>query len=380
MYKIGLKLTFHDHYDNSVATGVLKYAKKKIDWEMNGQGYGFFNTTTELDALIARIETEEEKEEYEKLGIPVVDIAGAIPSKHFSTVRNDDWNTGVKCGEYLANLGAKDYAMVMVKDVAWARERMLGFCSAINRKSDELKTFSEPLSWWKDLYSTSTNNLAHWLLSLKKGTALFCCNDLAAMKVSVVCRKLQIKIPEELMILGVDNEELLCMLAKPTLSSLSLQLEKIGYTAAQVLDKILSGNEDIIKIVYRIPSMSVIERDSTSIISDDDSIVAKAVSFIKMNTESICSVNDIVDQLPCCRRSLEIKFKKNMHTTVHAYLLNEKLNKAHRLLLSSKDSVKVICSECGFHSLQRFHAAFLKKYQASPAEYRKHNNIRIGED
>jgi len=309
MYKIGLKLTFQDHYDNTVATGVLKYAKKKIDWEINGQGYGFFNTTTELDALIARIETEEEKEEYEKLGIPVVDIAGAIPSKRFSTVRNDDWDTGVKCGEYLCHLKTTDYAMVMVKDVAWARERMLGFCSAINYKSDELKTFSKPLAWWKELYSSSTEDLENWLLTLQKGTALFCCNDLAAMKVSVVCRKLHIKIPEDLMILGVDNEELLCMLSKPTISSLSLQLEKIGYTAAQVLDNILNGNKDIIKIVYRIPSMSIIERDSTSLIADDDSIVAKAVSLIKMNTESIFSVDDIVDQLPCCRRSLEIKFK-----------------------------------------------------------------------
>jgi LacI family transcriptional regulator len=376
MKKIGLKLSFHDHYDTSVAYGVLKYARKKIDWEINGEGHWFNNSAQELDALIARIESEEEKERYEKLNIPVIDIAGAIRSDKFSTVRNDDWDTGVKCGDYLYKLGSKHYAMALVANTTWARERMIGFCRGAVLNSEKLNTFSRPLSWWQQLYSDNNPDLEKWLLSLDRGTSIFCCNDLCAMKVSVTCRKLNISIPSTLRILGVDNEELLCMLAKPTISSISLQLESIGYTAAKVADDILNNKGESQKIVYRIPPLGIVERESTTLIDSEDSIVANAISIIKMNISSIYSVSDIVDQLPCSRRSLEIKFKRITNSSIHDYIINEKLNRANTLLLSTNNSIKSICRECGFNSLQRFHSAFLKKYNMSPKQYRINNKVK----
>jgi LacI family transcriptional regulator len=376
MIRIGLKLAFRDHYDNTVATGVLKYARKKMDWEINGEGHWFNNKATGLDALIARIETEEEKERYEKLNIPVIDIAGAISSDKFSTVRNDDWDTGVKCGIYLYKLRPKDYAMALVSNTSWARERMIGFCSGAVLNSERLNTFSRPLDWWQMLYNEATQELENWLLSLKQGTALFCCNDLCAMKISVACRKLKIHIPSDLMILGVDNEEILCTLAKPTISSMQLQLETIGYTAAKVVDEILMGKEEASKIIYRIPPLNVIERQSTSMIDDESSMVLLATSLIKMNLSSAFSVTELVERLPCSRRTLEIKFRAEKGISLHDYIIEEKLNKANQMLLTTAYSIKVISSECGFGSLQRFHSAFLKRYKVTPAKYRVQNRIR----
>lgn len=378
MIKIGLKLAFHDHYDTNVAYGVLKYAKKKIDWEINGEGHWFNNCSKELDALIARIESEEDRILYENLNIPIIDIAGAIRSEKFSTVRNDDWDTGVKCGEYLYKIGSKHYAMALVSHASWARERMLGFCSGAVLNSERLNTFTRSLSWWQQLYNETNPELEKWLLSLEKGTSLFCCNDLCAMKISVTCRKLNIEIPYDLRILGVDNEELLCMLAKPTISSIALQLESIGYNAAKVLDDILSKKSENNKVVYRIPPLSIVERESTTIIDRENSIVSNAISLIKMNISSIYCVSDIVNQLPCSRRSLEINFKKVMNSTIHEYIVDEKLNRAKNLLLTTNDSIKIICSECGFNSLQRFHSSFLKKYNMSPKQYRLSNKIIFG--
>jgi LacI family transcriptional regulator len=376
MIRIGLKLAFRDHYDNTVATGVLKYARKKIDWEINGEGHWFNNKATGLDALIARIETEEEKERYEKLNIPVIDIAGAITSNKISTVRNDDWDTGVKCGDYLYKLGPKDYAMALVSNATWARERMIGFCSGAVLNSERLNTFSRPLDWWHQLYNEATPELENWLLSLKKGTALFCCNDLCAMKVAVACRKLKISIPSELKILGVDNEEILCMLAKPTISSMQLQLETLGYTAAKVVDDILMGKDEASKIIYRIPPLNVIERESTSLVDEASSMVLMATSLIKMNLSSAFSISELVDQLPCSRRTLEIKFREEKGISLHDYIIEEKLNKANQMLLSTAYSIKVISSECGFGSLQRFHSTFLKRYNVTPSKYRVQNQIR----
>lgn len=379
MFKIGLKLAFRDHYDNLVVSGVLEYAKKKIDWEINGEGYWFNNRSKNLDALIVRIESEEEKEIYEKLNIPVVDIAGAVRSDKFSTVRNDDWDTGVKCGEYLYGLHPPYFAMALVSNTYWARERMIGFCSGAVLNSERLNTFSKPLDWWHQLYSESTTDLDNWLLSLKKGTAIFCCNDLCAMKITVQCRRLNIDIPSHLVLLAVDNEELLCMLSKPTISSMQLQLEKIGYTAAQVVDDLLTKKDNSSKIVYRIPPLGVIERESTMHFDNESSVVIMACKIIKSNISSVFSVSDIVDRVPCSRRTLEIKFKKEIGLSLHDYIIEEKLKESEKMLLSSNSSIKVISRECGFNSLQRFHSSFLKKYTTTPAQYRLTNIISESE-
>ena len=196
------------------------------------------------------------------------------------------------------------------------------------------------------------------------------------MKITVACRKLKINIPSDLKILGVDNEELLCMLAKPTISSMQLQLETLGFTAAKVVDDILMGKDEASKIIYRIPPLNVIERESTSLIDAESSMVLLATSIIKMNLSSVFSVTDLVDRLPCSRRTLEIKFREEKSISLHDYIIDEKLNKANEMLLSTTYSVKVISSECGFGSLQRFHSAFQKKYNTSPAQYRLKNQIR----
>jgi LacI family transcriptional regulator len=374
MKKIGLKLMFQDHYDNSVAKGVLKYSKNKIDWEINGTGYWFHEDTKEIDALIARIETLEEKEMYEKLDIPVVDIAGAFFSDRISTVRNDDWDTGVRCGNYFYNLGVRNFAMCLVSNTNWSRERMLGFCSSLNINYEKLNCFSRPLTWWKDIYNQNDIDFQNWLKSLPLHTGLFCCNDLSAMKVTNTLRYLSINVPSDIIILGVDNEELMCMLSKPTISSMALQLEKIGYTAAMVLDSIIEDKNK--KLVYRIPPLDVVERESTTLLFDGDVFVTQAILFIKKYIGSSFSVNDIVNQIGCSRRTLEIRFRKILNTSIHSFIVEEKLLKARELLVRTNLQVKEISSECGFGSLQRFHASFIKKYGISPNQYRILNSIK----
>ena len=121
MIQIGLKLRFQDGYDMAVANGVVRYAKKKSGWQLRGQGPWFFpldsDSLANCDALIARIENDDEALACAELGIPVVDIAGASSLKLFSQVRNDDYDTGVRAGRYLHTLGNRSYAWCGVDGV-----------------------------------------------------------------------------------------------------------------------------------------------------------------------------------------------------------------------------------------------------------------------
>lgn len=148
MYQIGLKLRFQDGYDMAVANGVVRYAKKKSSWQLRGQGPWFFpldsDSLSNCDALIARIENDEEALACAALGIPVVDIAGASSLKLFSQVRNDDYETGVLAGRYLHTLGNRNYAWCGVDGVHWARERLVGYASALGKAQKRYCVFPAP--------------------------------------------------------------------------------------------------------------------------------------------------------------------------------------------------------------------------------------------
>lgn len=145
MKQIGLKLRFQDGYDMAVASGVVQYARAKGDWQVRGQGPWFFSldqeALAECDALIARIEDDQEALFCASLGIPVVDIAGSSTLKLFSQVRNDDYQTGVSAGTYLKKLGSRNVAWCGVDQVHWARERFVGFASSLSMNPSDIASF-----------------------------------------------------------------------------------------------------------------------------------------------------------------------------------------------------------------------------------------------
>ncbi|MCK9347556.1 MAG: DNA-binding transcriptional regulator [Sphaerochaeta sp.] len=373
MIQIGLKLRFQDGYDMAVANGVVQYARTKFDWQVRGQGPWFFSLDKEAllscDALIARIEDDEDARFCASLGIPVVDIAGATSLKLFSQVRNDDYQTGVSAGVYLKKLGSQHLAWCGVEQVHWARERFIGFCSATSSSPEVMPSFSRSLSWWRHLYD-SDEDLEAWLTELPKPCSIFCCNDLSAMKVELVCQRLGIAIPEEIMVLGVDNETLLCELASPSISSIQPDCETIGYQASAMLDSLLNDKVSGVHI-RRIAPGPVMERESTRLFFCEDEQVAKAMQLIKAEATGGLQASEVARQATICRRSLEMRFRSVRGTTIWEEITAEKLSRAALLLTHSKESITSIAQQCGFSSIHRFYSLFKRKHHMTPQQYRE---------
>lgn len=378
MIQIGLKLRFQDGYDMAVANGVVRYAKSKTGWQLRGQGPWFFSldsdSLSKCDALIARIENDEEALFCASLGIPVVDIAGASSLKLFSQVRNDDYETGVSAGKYLHSLGRKNFGWCGVDSVHWARERFVGFCSAIGKPVDQIGRFSRPLAWWRQLYEPS-EELDSWLSVLPKPISLFCSNDLSAMKVEIACQRLDIHIPTEVTVLGVDNETLLCELATPSISSIQPNCEMIGFRAAQMLDSLLSSSEKSIRI-QRIACGPVTERESTSLIREEDPVVAQALQTIGERASQGISVADVVQCSSVCRRNLEMRFKRARGKTVWEEICDQRLLLATVALRHGRSTIADIAKECGFGSVHRFYTLFKRTYGTTPSLWRKQKQAR----
>ncbi len=370
--QIGLKLRFQDGYDMAVAAGVVRYAKQKSDWQVRGQGPWFFSldkdALLECDALIARIEDDDEARFCASLGIPVVDIAGSTSLKLFSQVRNDDYQTGVSAGTYLRGLGSNHMAWCGVDHVHWARERLVGFCSATSVRAETLDQFSRPLGWWRQLYEQDPE-LDQWLLHLEKPVSLFCCNDLSAMKVVVSCQRLSIAIPQEITVLGVDNETLLCELASPSISSIPAACETIGYEASSLLDAMLNhavqGSH-----IRRIAPGPVTERESTRLVLSKDEHVAKALMLIRERSVHGLTASDVAQQASICRRSLEMRFKTFQGRSIWEEITKTKLEQASIALEQSNLNVATISERCGFGSIHRFYQLFKRVYHQTPQAYR----------
>ena len=187
-------------------------------------------------------------------------------------------------------------------------------------------------------------------------------------------------MPESLAILGVDNEDILCELSSPPLSSIMLDCEAIGFRAAQALDADPGGLDGGRRrrpgppggTRLAIPPREVVERESTMVYACADPLVSKAATFIRSRAHEGIGVSDILAVVSASRRALETRFRKAMGRSLHEEIVRVRLARARRLLLRETElTLEEVAAESGFGGLQRFHAAFLDAEGMSPGEWRR---------
>jgi LacI family transcriptional regulator len=364
-----------DTYEHGIARGVVRYARTRPGWRLHGYGW-MFRPLAALehwagDGIIARVESRRDADRLASLGLPVVDVAGAYVWSGFHRVTNDDPATGRQAAEYLSSCGFDRFAYAGVPGVGWSEGRKSGFAAALGIQPRDLPVFEESLPWWE---SRAEGRLAAWVKRLRPPVGLFACNDTAGLKLTELCRRLAIRVPDDLAILGVDNEDILCELSVPTLSSVSLDLEGIGYQAAALLDHLLdrrrSGGTRR-AVSQAVGPRQTVERESTRVFTCADPLVEQAVRLIRARTAERLLVATVVAALPTSRRNLELRFRRAVGHTLHDEIVRVRLDRARTLLRSTQDRITDIALACGFGTPQRFHSAFRVAEGCSPARYRR---------
>jgi len=375
MYTIGISLQFHDTYDKEVTRGIIEYAKGEPTWRLRGPMGGLRDLHLQkgehLDALVTRIEHPSEMKKYEQLHIPIIDIAGAYQYDGVLRVQNDDINTGRKAGEYIRDLGVLSFAYCGVSDTHWSTLRFQGLCEALNISHHNVASFNRSLSFYKRPQTSTA--LYSFIENLEIPSAIFCCNDIVALKVTRHILDLSIAIPKHISVVSVDNDPLLCSLAKPTLTSIALDCFSIGYTAASLVSSLLDGEKINAATASLIEPLEVIERESTQMMLDYDPVVRKALLFIKEYAVSGINVVDVIHHCSTSRRNLEIRWKRVRGKTILQEIVQERLRVAKRLLRESNATIEAIALESGFKTTQRFYAVFKQETHYSPGQWRSHS-------
>lgn len=386
---IEVRIGLDDAFGRAVARGIVRYAKTRGDWKLYGavrRDFGSGPAGTELagteqrrpQGVIARVEDSREALALSALGVPVVDVAGAYPDagprgSFWYEANNDDFLTGRRAGEYLRRLGFRRCAFCGVEGADWSAQRKRGFVEASGVAEAALPRFERPLDWWKDL-DRGAADLRAFLAGLGGPAALFACNDVAGLKTAEACRAAGLPVPERIAVLGVDDEDLLCELADPSLSSVRLDCEGIGRAAAQLLDQALGGETEERRRM--VAPGQVIERQSTRTLHAEDELAARAFSWIRANAAKGANAGDLAAAFPVSRRTLEKRCGAAWGTTLHAALAEARLDQARLLLASGDQTLDEVAEESGFGSLQRFHLAFKRREGISPGAWRRENRRR----
>lgn len=385
MRNIALCMELSDFYEHGIARGVVRYAKAKPDWRIFGYGW-MFRPLSDIaawkgDGIIARVESAEGADLLAGLGLPVVDVAGAYERPTFASVTNDDDLTGYKAGLHLLDCGFSRFAFLGVKGTIWSERRFAGFKRAVleaRGPNARIPAFERSLEWWEGYDAKSPEGsggaeFSRFLKKLVRPTALFACNDSTGLRATELAGRLGMRVPESLAILGVDNEDILCELAAPSLSSVMLDCEAIGYRAAAALDRIMAGEAGPARkaAAEEVPPKEIAERESTRVFASDDELVSKAVTVIRVRAHEGLGVEDVLAQVSASRRSLETRFRAAMGRSPHQEIVRARIAHAKRLLRETDETVERIAFASGFGAVQRFHQVFREAEGLSPGAWRK---------
>lgn len=318
-----------------------------------------------VDAILGlwhNIDTEEAK----KLGIPIFLRTYRKEYPDFPMLTGYYKDFGAYAADYFINQNFHNYAFIGRKDIIWSTFRREGYCGQVASVRKK-----EAFVYEVEDFQSETEAISTWLHSLPKPIALLACNDFMARQVTEICLLENIRIPEDISLLGVDNDEFMCNISSPTLSSIRLNFEKHGYDLAKILFKMIREKQ-IWPARIAVEAIGVVERMSTRHKIISDPYIREIVEFIKHNYTQDIDIRKLVSFIPLSRRAIELKFKKEMHPyTITSYLTKLRLEHFCHLLEHTSMPIKEAAEQSGFIESSNFSTIFRKHMGCTPSAYRK---------
>lgn len=379
MLKILILIDYSSEFSRRLLKGLIQYSKEHGPWIFyrlpsyyktlyGKEGIVKWAKEWEADAIVARWD-DDSTEILESLNIPILLQNYKDRSPYFSNLTGDYFGTGEMAAQFFIKRRYRNFAFYGSKGVVWSRERAAGFKSQVERVGGKYHYFeSENLN--EDGWSNSHTQLDKWLLSLPKPVGLFACDDNFALKVSQICKITNIRIPEDISLLGVDNDDLICNLSDPPISSIVTDVEKGGYEAGRLIDRMTSGEiKEPFNIIIRPTRLEL--RKSTEKYDIANEYIAQIVHFIEDNFVSDINIEDLTKQVPLSRRNLEVKFKDEMGTSIYQFILSCRIDYFAHLLATTQRTLFDLALESGFNDCKNIARIFKKIKGCTPIEYRK---------
>jgi LacI family transcriptional regulator len=368
-------------FGRMVLQGVMQYANVRRRWlfqdELRARG-GRLDHWRDCDGAILAIITPEIVQQVSKHSRFVVSCSSTSDPQTMFTVCGDDEAMGRTAAEHLMDCRLENFGFYSAFPAPLSGRRLKGFREALAARGF---TCSEPqfLRAERDDWVNRRHwpRVTRWLQELPKPVGVMAVDDAMARELAAICFQAGIAVPDRVAIIGVNNDELLCNVTWPPLSSVEVDFRRVGELGAKLLDRLLSGE----KLTPRqcgmlVPPVGVVKRASTDVLAVNDVNLSESVRFIREHACDPCSVQDVLRHVPVGRRWLERQFIQQLGRTPHDEIRHVQMEAARRLLLHTNLTLPEIARQSGFSAVQSFTRAFRAGMGDTPAAYRRAHAIR----
>ncbi len=310
------------------------------------------------------------------LRLPTIAIANEpnIPGVVNVVASNDQ--IGQMAAEHLLDRGLKHFAYCGFDDIFWSAERGESFAARVAEADFKTRFYKQAKFRGKHLWKNEQILMADWLKSLPKPVGLMACNDDRGQQVIDACKIAGLNTPDDVAIIAVDNDELVCGLTDPTLSSVNLNFQRAGYESAELLDKLMAGEVKTMDHRITVRSTHVVTRQSTDILAIDDPMISAALRFIRRNAKNDIQIPDVVEAVATSRRTLQQQFRKLMHRSLHEEIMRARVELVAQLLVETNLSVSEIMTRLDYASPEHISRSFKRIKGITPLAYRKQYGAR----
>jgi LacI family transcriptional regulator len=293
----------------------------------------------------------------------------------FPAIITDSVGIGSMAAEHFLDRGFQNFAYCGLDEFAWSRGRAQYFTQRLQHAGFGVSVYFQPISKTGRVVRNEQNRIADWLQLLPTPVGVMCCNDDRALQVVEACKLAGLQVPDDVAVLGVDNDVLVCDLADPPISSIALDTETAGHEAAKLLDHLMKGSPMTGQQIPVRPT-HIVTRMSTDILAVTDPDVAAALRFIRRNSNRLIQVDDVVEATNVSRRVLEKRFKTTLRRSVHQEIRRVRIDNIIPLLVGTDMSITDIAARCGFAGVEHISRYFRKETGASLRDYRKEHALR----
>ena len=374
---VALIIETSSNYGRDLLAGIVRYMRMHDRWSVFLEQRDLFKQPPRWlnkwqgDGIISRATTPRLLDAISDTGVPFVELTDRKGDVEFSQIRSDDAAIGKMGAEHLLERGFKRFGYCGYKGEAWSKRREESFVKTIDQKSSGSCSLYN--STWQGRGARNWEDeqrcIIEWLQTLTPPFAVMACNDIRGRQIIDACSELDLAVPEQVVVVGVDDDELLCRMCSPPLSSVTPNAQAVGFRAAEVLASLMDGKSPASE-VQLIEPLGVATRQSTDAVAIDDPDIAAALRYIREYACRGITVAEVVRDNSVSRSTLERQVRKYLGRTPQEEIRFVQIKLARELLISTDLSAEQI-PLCGFEHPEYLHVVFKRVTGTTIGVFRK---------
>ena len=367
-------------YGRDLLRGISLFARTRTNWSLLHQemtidaGLPDWWQQSCLSGVIARVDAHT-IDPLRTLGVPIVDVRCRRKFAGVPQVETDDQAVAELAFHHLWERGFRRFAFCGFQHAHYSDLRLRFFQKLVSDAACPFSSYltpSQPDTTLTDIEQSGlvdVDAMSKWLSSLKFPTGLLVCNDIRGQQVLNACRTLEIAVPDDLGVIGVDDDDAICPLSDPPLSSVRPDAQGVGFRAAEILQSLMNGESTPNSIEYIRPT-KVVQRLSTQVSAIEDRELSRVCRFIREHACEGIDVNDVAEFTTLSRRQLERRFRNELNRTPHEEITSVQVSRVQQLLRETSMTLEQIAPLAGYSHKERLSAVFKRETGQTPGAYR----------